>query len=269
MSLQKDIKNKVSIIFRNIYKKVGYNFIHVRRIKTLKADKINSYILFSKEVYFKSPFEFLHNLSEIFIEEIYKIELPADALIFDCGANIGISVLYLKKRFPQSTIVAFEPDKQNFEILNLNVTSFELKNVELNNTAVWVENTLLSFSNDSSMSSKIENENTISTASLVKAIRLYDLINQQIDFLKIDIEGAEYKVLMDIETKLHYVQNMFFEYHGSFAQIGELTNIFTILNKHGFKYYIKEATPVYKHPFLRIEKDVPYDVQLNIFCFRK
>jgi FkbM family methyltransferase len=268
MSLQKDIKNKLAVIFQNKYKQVGYNFLSVRRIKALKADKINSYALFEKKAFFKSPIEYLHSLSEIFINEIYRIELPSKPLIIDCGANIGISVLYFKRRFPESTVIAFEPDTQNFDILNLNVNSFQLKNVELNNAAIWIENTYLNFSNESSMSSKIENENASVTASKVKATRLYDIINQQVDLLKIDIEGAEYKVLMDIESKLHYVQNMFFEYHGLFSQINELTNIFTVLTNNGFKYYIKEATSVYNHPFLRTEKNMSYDIQLNIFCFR-
>jgi FkbM family methyltransferase len=268
MSLQQDIKNKLSIIFKNVYNKVGYSLLDVRRIKATKANKVNSYYLFGKKIYFKDPFELLHSLSEIFIHEIYKIQLPSKPFIIDCGSNIGISVLYFKRNFPESTVITFEPDKQNFEILNLNVNSFQLKNVELNNTAIWIENTYLNFSNESSMSSKIESENDSDAALKVKATRLYDIINQKIDLLKIDIEGAEYKVLMDIESKLHYVQNMFFEYHGLFSQISELTHIFTVLTNNGFKYYIKEATSVYNHPFLRTEKDVSYDIQLNIFCFR-
>jgi FkbM family methyltransferase len=268
MSLKKDIKSKLSVLLKNVYKEVGYNFFDVRKIKALQSDKVNSYPLFGKSIYFKQPSELLHSLSEIFVHEIYKIKLPSKPLIIDCGANIGISVLYFKRRFPESIVIAFEPDQENFEILNLNVNSFQLKNVELNNAAVWVENTYLNFTNDSSMSSKIEPENAVSSSSLVKATRLYDIIDQTIDLLKIDIEGAEYKVLLDIESKLHYVQNMFFEYHGSFSQVHELTNIFTILVKNGFKYYIKEATPVYDHPFIRTEKSPMYDIQLNIFCFR-
>jgi len=268
MSLQKDIKNKLSVIFKNVYNKVGYSFIDVRKIKALQAKKINSYPLFGKKIFFKDPFELLHSLSEIFIYEIYKIKLPPKPIIIDCGANIGISVLYFKRAFPASTVIAFEPDQENFKILELNVNSFNLSNVELNNKAIWIENTYLNFSNDSSMSSKIESENTTTAEYKVEATRLYDLINQPTDLLKIDIEGAEYKVLIDIESKLHFVKNMFFEYHGSFSQIHELTNIFTVLTNNGFKYYIKEATPVYQHPFMRTEKNVFYDIQLNIFCFK-
>ena len=268
MSLQQDIKNKLALIFGNTYKKIGYSIIDIRKIKALDSNNLNSYLFYGNKIYFKNPVELLHNLSEIFIHEIYKINLPLKSLIIDCGSNIGVSVLYFKKNFPESTVIAFEPDNHNFEILSLNVASYKLKGVELNNTAVWIEDTYLNFSNDNSMSSKIENDNKSPSNSKVKAIRLYDLITQQVDLLKIDIEGAEYKILVDIESKLHLIRNIFFEYHGNFAQIHELTNIFTILNNNGFKYYIKEATEVYRHPFLRTEKNLAYDIQLNIFCFR-
>jgi hypothetical protein len=117
------------------------------------------------------------------------------------------------------------------------------------------------------MSSKInlEKENS----QQVKAIRLKDYLNNKVDFLKIDIEGAEYRVLKDISEKLTNVENLFLEYHGNFNQNDELVEIFEIISKSGFQFYIKEAVSVFDHPFLH-KKDlkIPYDVQLNIFCFR-
>ncbi len=268
MTLREDIINKFSALFKSKYKKIGYDFIDIRKIKSFNKNKVNSYTFLQKKIYFKSPFEYLHSLHEIFILEIYKIKLPVNACIIDCGANIGISVLYLKNRFPDSTLIAFEPDKQNFEILNLNIKSFNFKNVEIRNEAVWIEDTYLNFSNESSMSSKISNETNSVNNVNVKAIRLKDIINQKIDFLKIDIEGAEYEVLMDMQDKLYLVQNMFVEYHGSFLQTTELTNIFNILSFNKFNYYIKEAAPVYATPFFRATGSLAYDVQLNIFCFK-
>jgi hypothetical protein len=61
---------------------------------------------------------------------------------------------------------------------------------------------------------------------------------------------------------------MFIEYHGSFAQNDELLEIFEIIVKSGFKFYIKEAAINYEHPFLQKQEKLNYDVQLNIFCFR-
>jgi hypothetical protein len=118
------------------------------------------------------------------------------------------------------------------------------------------------------MSSKI-NVNSGLPTKTVRAIRLRDLLSEEVDFLKIDIEGAEYAVLKDIRESLLNVKNLFVEYHGNFNQSRELTDMLTWINEQGFSYYIKEAAPVYTTPFQREIRSVyEYDVQLNIFCFR-
>lgn len=221
-------------------------------------------------VHYTNPQEFLHGLKEIFIEQLYKAKLPPDAYIIDCGANIGLSVIYFKQLVPNAKIVAFEPDEKNAELLKRNADSFDLQNVEIRQEAVWIDNTTLSFKSEGTMSSKID-ESTQNGSNKVRAIRLKELLNRKIDFLKIDIEGAEYEVLKDIKENLHFVQNMFFEYHGSFQQNNELLDIIDIIHGAGFKFYIKEAANVYNHPFLSSEElsQHAYDLQLNIFCFRK
>src|SRR5699024_1771569 len=100
-----------------------------------------------------------------------------------------------------------------------------------------------------------------------KAVRLRDFLNRQIDFLKIDIEGAEYEVLKDIKDHLDKVKKLFVEYHGSFEQNRELIEILNIITTAGFRFYIKEATELYTSPFMGKSKDSLYDIQLNIFCF--
>jgi hypothetical protein len=42
---------------------------------------------------------------------------------------------------------------------------------------------------------------------------------------------------------------MFIEYHGSFEQNNEPSEIFEIVSKARFKFYIKEATSIYDQPF--------------------
>jgi hypothetical protein len=136
--------------------------------------------------------------------------------------------------------------------------------------AVWRENTTLDFSSDGTMGSKVEQTASPGTGK-VKATRLKDLLNREIDFLKIDIEGAEFPVLKDIKDVLHNVKYMFLEYHGNFSQNNELTEIFHILQSAGFNYYIKEAAEIYTSPFLAATSTLKtiFDVQLNLFCFRK
>ena len=263
------VKKKVDILLSNPYKEVNVNWFTLKYYKHLPAGKIRAHKLFNKSLYYYSAAELLHGLEEIFIDNIYQQQLPENAYVLDCGANIGMSVIYIKQHCPQAEIVAFEPDETNFELLNKNINSFGYSKVTLFKEAVWNENTTLLFSNESSMGSKIEMDNKANTKE-VKAIRLKDFINRQIDFLKIDIEGAENVVLTDIADNLHFVKNMFLEYHGTFDQNTELVKLINIISESGFNFYIKEAAPIYHTPFLRKKNpNTPYDVQLNIFCFRK
>ncbi|MEZ5034373.1 MAG: FkbM family methyltransferase [Chitinophagaceae bacterium] len=261
------IKKRISSLFKNPYKEVNLNRYKLTIYKHLSAGKLRKHRLEGKYIYFYRPIEFLHGLKEIFIDKIYFQQLPKNAYIIDCGANIGLSVIYLKKIAPEASIIAFEPDDKNFELLQKNINSFNFKNVTLKKEAVWVENTVLNFLNDASMSSKVDENNSPSSIK-VQASRLKDLLKKKIDFLKIDIEGAEYKVLCDIEENLYNVDKLFLEYHGKFHEQNELTHIFSILSKNGFKYYIKEAASLYNQPFYKRKEELTYDIQLNIFCFR-
>ncbi|MFC4230775.1 FkbM family methyltransferase [Parasediminibacterium paludis] len=266
-----NLKNGISInlkkLFVNPYREVNINWFKLKYYKHLPTGKIRTHLLFDKNFYFYSATELLHGLKEIFIDNIYKQRLSVEPYIIDCGANIGMSIIYMKKLYPKAEIVAFEPDETNFGLLQKNITSFNYSNVSLFKEAVWKENTTLLFSNESSMGSKID-KNGINSIT-VKAVRLKNYLNRRIDFLKIDIEGAEYEVLKDISNELQNVENMFLEYHGSFQQNNELVEMIQIVRDAGFNFYIKEAASIYETPFFRIKNpNTDYDIQLNIFCFR-
>jgi FkbM family methyltransferase len=249
--------------------KTGLTWLKEKYLKHATAGPIRSYQYQQKKFYYSSPSEFLHNLHEIFDRQIYRIQLPSKAFIIDCGANIGMATIYFKELCPDSEIIAFEPDDRNFLLLEKNIRSFDLKNVSARKEAVWIEDTTLTFSGSGTMGGRIENE-TNTSGNPVKAIRLKSLLHREVDLLKIDIEGAEYAVMKDIENDLPRVRNLFLEYHGRFSQQKELTDLFTLLQNAGFNYYIKEAAEIYPHPFehsLTGQKPT-YDVQLNIFCFR-
>lgn len=263
------VQKKIKFLLANPYKEVNVNWITLKYYKHLPAGKIRVHKLFNNNLFFYSAPELLHGFKEIFIDKIYKQPLVENPYIIDCGANIGMSVIYMKQQFPQAEIIAFEPDETNFSLLNKNINSFGYSNVLLYKEAIWNENTTLQFSNESSMGSKIEIDTTSNTIA-VKAVRLKDFLNRQVDFLKIDIEGAENVVIKDIADNLHFVKNMFLEYHGTFDQNKELVKMINIISDAGFNFYIKEAASIYETPFYRTRNPyTSYDVQLNIFCFRK
>jgi FkbM family methyltransferase len=261
----KGVTKKAGSLLHNPNAKINVNWLGEKLYKHMPDGKVRSHTLFGKKIYFSRPSEFLYGLKEIFIKEPYKQTLGPKPYIIDCGSHIGLSVIYMKELAPGAEIEAFEPDNLNFDLLTRNVASFGFQDVRLHKEAVWKEDTVLRFANDNTMGSRISEKGGNSE---VKAVRLKGYLNRTVDFLKMDIEGAEYEVIMDIADQLHNVRNLFIEYHGRFDQMNELLGIYTTLNRLGFDYYIKEATVLYQSPFYREQRpDSPYDVQLNIFSW--
>ncbi len=263
------ISKRLSAQINSPYKKAGLNWFKIKYLKHLPYHKPGTFNLKGTKVHFINGPEVLHSLVEIFVEDIYNIEFKTPKpYILDCGANMGLATIYLKKRYPEAVILAFEPDENNFSLLQKNINQHQWKNIELRKEAVWKDDCTLKFKCDGTLGSKISDNNESGTEIEVKAIRLKHLLNQPVDFLKMDIEGAEYEVIKDCAENLHNIKNLFIEFHGHFNKMHELNTIFDIVTKAGFSYYIKEAAPVYHTPFNRNPTPMSYDLQLNIFCFR-
>ncbi|WP_162053119.1 FkbM family methyltransferase [Pontibacter pamirensis] len=207
--------------------------------------------------------------SELFGENIYKFTATHDKpYIIDCGANLGMSVIYFKNLYPNSEIVAFEADPHIYSFLKKNIDSFELTKTSCINKAVWnTSGSQLSFLSEGGAGGRLETISGEHKFVEVETVRLKDYLNKKIDFLKIDIEGAEYKVIEDCADNLHFVENLFIEYH-SFPSVKQnLHLILEIVTTAGFRYHIKEAF-VSSEPFVERRINFGMDLQLNIFCYR-
>jgi len=252
--------------------KLGLSWSGYKQLKknTHRHGELMTTRLYGNTTEFTSPFWFLHSIEEIFIDEVYKFNPGRkDAVILDCGANIGLSVLYFKKISPGSRVIAFEADPNVFQLMQHNIKSFGLSNVELVNKAVWIEETTLAFDSEGSVGGHLGGEEKEMKNKIdVKTLRLRDFLDQKIDFLKIDIEGAEYAVLKDCKDKLHNVENLFIEYHVFNKEEQRLEEILSLLKQAGFRYYIKQAWANQEFPFVSKGGEY-YEMQLNISCYRK
>lgn len=228
----------------------------------LRQTKIGAHTLF-----FKEPMELYHCYEEILLHNIYDFQTGNKTpRIIDCGANMGIAVCYFKDKYPGAEITAFEPDEQNFELLKLNTAKYA--DVKLEKKAVWITNGVISFEQTGTMASRI-NEKVEKGKGETACVRLADLLQTPVDFLKIDIEGAEYEVLKDCAGLLPNVNTLFVEYHGYVNATNRLSTILEIVENAGFKVYIKMANDILPKPFIdkRLQNG-DYEVQLNIFCYR-
>jgi FkbM family methyltransferase len=226
------------------------------------------YNLGGRTIEFPDGPSFASMYDEIFRNEIYHFASDSTKpFIIDCGANVGISILYFKQIYPNSKVIAFEPDPAIFDYLSKNIHHFGHRDVLLLNKGVWKEDTEIIFNSEGADAGRIiDQDDHYHTHTKVQVVRLSEFINEKVDLLKIDIEGAEVEVVKEISHKLFHVRNIFIEFHSYIHKPQELNKILEILSIHGFRYYIDSPSRLRKKPFVDKFEYHSMDFMLNIFA---
>jgi FkbM family methyltransferase len=126
-------------------------------------------------------------------------------LILDCGAyNGAFSVYACKKAGPKGLVVCFEPDKRNAEILRKNLKANNCKNFKIIEKGLWNKPTELKFKSGGvgAMISK-EGDVTINVTSLDYELNKLKIPFSKVNFVKMDIEGAEIEALDGMKKLLN------------------------------------------------------------------
>jgi len=183
---------------------------------------------------------------DIFIHSIYHFEAQCpDPLVLDCGSNIGMSTLYFKHVYPRARIIAFEPDPAIFPYLQENIARNGLKDGQLIQAALAAREGTLTFYSDgkygSCLAQCIVGDIPKGWRKYeVPCVRLRDYLSEPVDFLKMNIEGAEYEVLADSADRLRMVREMVIEYHHLSGLPRTLHEILALLHEQGFEYLVND-----------------------------
>jgi len=217
--------------------------------------------LFGYEINFSNYSNPLFMFEEVFISKVYYFKAKKNnPFIFDCGANIGLAIFFFKKLYPKSEIIAFEPDGEAFPVLKRNIEDNNLKNIQLINKALNNKDGEVKFyfslENPNSFSKSIIKERVAehNVFKKVFAVKLSNYIKKKIDFLKLDVEGAENLVIdeLDRERKLGLVEQLVLEFHHHIEpKKDNFCAILNILEKNGYGYQIRSSqkTPFVKEQF--------------------
>lgn len=183
--------------------------------------------------------------TDLFVNETHAVSFGSDTpLIYDLGANIGIASLYYKSKYPNATIKSYEPNPTVFRALEENIKMNNLNNVHAYNNAISNEEGHLVFHCDKGgqVSSFLKPIGFETIPTKIPAVRLKTIIDnetQQIDLIKMDIEGVEVDVLQDCGNSLNKVDRLVIEFHSYKGRDQELSKLLKALEDNGFRYIIK------------------------------
>jgi len=182
-------------------------------------------------------------LVEIFFARVYKIRSEKRVQkIIDCGSNIGVSVLYFKWRCPRADILCFEPNPEAFRYLQDNMKNNQLENIQArqlalgNNTrqaSLFIED-VVQASTGASLAESVSLSKKDSVQ--VEVVPLSGFIQSNVDYVKLDVEGAEFEIIEDLKknNKLHFISQLSIEYHFSILGSELFTKLISILKESGF-----------------------------------
>ncbi|MFN0027609.1 MAG: FkbM family methyltransferase [Acidimicrobiales bacterium] len=170
----------------------------------------------------------LDTLLHVWRERCY--ELPTDAMpndveprwIIDAGANVGYATRWLAETYPSATVIAIEPDRANVEILRRNVDG--LRNVTVLEAALATEVGEIELFDvgEGPWSYRVgaAGEGAGRTVRQVPCVSIGSLMAQygmdRIDYLKVDIEGAELELFSAAEDWIDKVDAVVVELHDRF-----------------------------------------------------
>ena len=163
--------------------------------------------------------------NQIFVIDEYSCvsDIDSPGLIFDLGANVGYSSAYFLSNYPAADVVAVEPDPANFEVCLRNLTPYGDR-VKTVRGAVWSNRSKLAlsrgtFGDGREWASQVREIDGKDTLEEVQGWDIPSLLavagRDQVDLLKVDIEGSEIDVFGPQSSAwLPKVRNICIELHG-------------------------------------------------------
>jgi FkbM family methyltransferase len=175
----------------------------------------------------------VQSIREIYLDEVYRLpfQLRPDVVI-DLGAHIGLTSVFLAKRYGSPSIIAVEPDPSNAQLARANVASNNVR-AEVIEAAVGPKDGAVRF-----QVSRDSNRGHIGARGLeVPMVSMDSLLEMtpdgRADLVKMDIEGGEEDLLSGDIAWLSRVRSMIIEFHPGLIDYGRLVGV---LQDSGFRY---------------------------------
>jgi FkbM family methyltransferase len=179
-----------------------------------------------------------------FVDQFHRspIHLGKSPVIVDLGCNIGLTIIDFKLNYPDARVIGVEMDKANFDLCKQNIQG--LAHCEVVNAAIWKQEGVINYTGENEQSYAVS-ENSTTFNDSAKCITMQSLIVTynlgQIDYIKMDIEGAEKSIILDAESIewLENVKYLSIELHDlpDINNTGLAKSLTAVLEKRNFLVY--------------------------------
>jgi FkbM family methyltransferase len=168
----------------------------------------------ARDVFFKS-----HHLP--------PAQLPPEqiAVVWDLGANVGLTMAHMATLLPSARIVGVELDEQNMRLARRNVAHWG-ERCEIVHAAVWTEDGTIAYEREAGQEQSFHVSDADAgggapATSRAPATSLNTLLERtgasRVDYVKMDIEGAEMQVLKEGTDWAQRVRSIKVEVHAPYT----------------------------------------------------
>jgi len=184
------------------------------------------------------------------LKKIFRSLIKEGDHVLDIGANIGFHTLYFAELVgPSGIVTAFEPVLVNYKALSTNIAINEVQNIIAKNIALGIENETINIRADENSTNPGAYNLFDKEGNVVIECRIGDEVvmdNENVDFIKIDVEGYETFVLEGLMTTITKQRPIIiFEYDIHYHKKTGLPedHIFSMLSEVGysFEYITKDG----------------------------
>ena len=186
---------------------------------------------------------------EPWLTEYILNNLQPNTVVVDAGASVGWFTLLAAAHCPHGRIIAFEPNSRRHGMLAHSAAVNGFTNVTALRVALSDEDgiTTIGGRKEDQMGSPGQE---IRTVRLDETLELLGV--DQVDLVKMDIEGAEVRALHGMEQTLRAPNiKVSIETHpGLMARYGDAAeDLYVLMDRHGFKRLSLEAEPLHSRRF--------------------
>lgn len=181
-----------------------------------------------------------HQLSDIYIEQTYDFSCNRpDPRILDVGGHIGLASLRFRELFPKARLTTFEPDPALADRLRANLATAGDTVTEIIAAAAWTSDGVSNFAATGDDSGALAANGTVQVAT----VDLARFCSEPIDYLKLDVEGAEFELIAHLAATgaLARVERLFVELHEWGPVLPRFHETLGSLAKAGFNYRLRSA----------------------------